>query len=83
MSNSPILSVKGVSKRFGGVHAIDNISLDLYPGEVLALAGDNGAGKSTLIKTISGVQRPDEGVILYGANQVRFEKPQQARDHGI
>lgn len=84
MSNSiPILSVKGVSKRFGGVHAIDNISLDLYPGEVLALAGDNGAGKSTLIKTISGVHRPDEGVILYGANEVRFEKPQQARDHGI
>jgi ABC-type sugar transport system ATPase subunit len=82
LSNSPILSVKGVSKRFGGVHAIENISLDLHPGEVLALAGDNGAGKSTLIKTISGVHKPDDGAISYSGNEVRFENPQQARDHG-
>jgi ABC-type sugar transport system ATPase subunit len=83
LSNSPILSVKGVSKRFGGVHAIENISLDLHPGEVLALAGDNGAGKSTLIKTILGVHKPDDGAISYSGNEVRFENPQQARDHGI
>jgi ABC-type sugar transport system ATPase subunit len=65
------------------VHALEKVSLDLHAGEVLALAGDNGAGKSTLIKTISGVHKPDEGVISYDGNPVTFENPQQARDHGI
>ena len=83
MKNSPILEVRELSKRFGGVHALEKVSLDLYPGEVLALAGDNGAGKSTLIKTISGVHKPDEGTISYDGNQVTFDNPQQARDHGI
>jgi len=53
MKSNPILEVRDISKRFGGVHALEKVSLDLYAGEVLALAGDNGAGKSTLIKTIS------------------------------
>ena len=79
----PILSVRGISKRFGGVHALENVSFDLFPGEVVALAGDNGAGKSTLIKAISGVHRPDEGTILYKGQQVAFENPRQARDLGI
>jgi len=83
MKNSPILEVRELSKRFGGVHALEKVSLDLHPGEVLALAGDNGAGKSTLIKTISGVHKPDEGTISYDGNQVTFDNPQQARDHGI
>jgi simple sugar transport system ATP-binding protein len=83
MKSSPILEVRELSKRFGGVHALEKVSLDLYPGEVLALAGDNGAGKSTLIKTISGVHKPDEGTISYDGNQVTFDNPQQARDHGI
>ena len=83
MKNSPILEVRELSKRFGGVHALEKVSLDLYPSEVLALAGDNGAGKSTLIKTISGVHKPDEGTISYDGNQVTFDNPQQARDHGI
>ena len=65
------------------MHALEKVSLDLHAGEVLALAGDNGAGKSTLIKTISGVHKPDEGVISYDGNPVTFENPQQARDHGI
>ena len=52
MKSNPILEVRDISKRFGGVHALEKVSLDLYAGEVLALAGDNG-GKSTLIKTIS------------------------------
>jgi simple sugar transport system ATP-binding protein len=83
MKSSPILEVRELSKRFGGVHALEKVSLDLYPGEVLALAGDNGAGKSTLIKTISGVHKPDEGTISYDSKQVTFDNPQQARDHGI
>jgi ABC-type sugar transport system ATPase subunit len=83
MSEQPILKVQGVSKRFGGVHALENVSLELYPGEVLALAGDNGAGKSTLIKIISGVHHPDEGTIWYSGSEVTFENPQKAREHGI
>jgi simple sugar transport system ATP-binding protein len=83
MKSSPILEVRELSKRFGGVHALEKVSLDLYPGEVLALAGDNGAGKSTLIKTISGVHKPDEGTISYDGKQVTFDNPQQARAHGI
>ena len=83
MRSSPILEVRELSKRFGGVHALEKVSLELHGGEVLALAGDNGAGKSTLIKTISGVHKPDEGIISYDGKPVTFENPQQARDHGI
>jgi ABC-type sugar transport system ATPase subunit len=79
----PLLEVRDISKRFGGVQALTNVSLTLYPGEVLALAGDNGAGKSTLIKTISGVHKPTTGTISYEGNLVTFENPQQARDQGI
>jgi ABC-type sugar transport system ATPase subunit len=83
MSEQPILQVQSVSKRFGGVHALENVSVDLFPGEVLALAGDNGAGKSTLIKIISGVHHPDEGKIWYNGAEVAFENPQKAREQGI
>lgn len=83
MSEQPILQVESVSKRFGGVHALENVSLDLFPGEVLALAGDNGAGKSTLIKVISGVHHADEGKMRYNGAEVTFENPQKAREQGI
>jgi ABC-type sugar transport system ATPase subunit len=83
MSEQPILQVQSVSKRFGGVHALENVSMDLYPGEVLALAGDNGAGKSTLIKIISGVHHADEGKLWYNGTEVTFENPQKAREQGI
>src|SRR6516225_9774887 len=83
MNEQPILQVQSVSKRFGGVHALENVSVDLFPGEVLALAGDNGAGKSTLIKIISGVHHPDEGKIWYNGAEVTFENPQKAREQGI
>jgi ABC-type sugar transport system ATPase subunit len=59
------------------------VSLDLFPGEVLALAGDNGAGKSTLIKVISGVHHADEGKMRYDGAEVTFENPQKAREQGI
>ena len=83
MSEGPVLTVNNVSKRFGGVHALNDVSLELFAGEVLALAGDNGAGKSTLIKIISGVHRPDEGTLWYNGAEAHFENPQQARAHGI
>ena len=79
----PVLSVRGISKRFGGVQALNNVSFDLRPGEVLALAGDNGAGKSTLIKCISGVHQPDEGDIRYRDNIVQMANPREARSLGI
>lgn len=79
----PVLSVRNLTKKFGGVTALSNVSFDLYPGEVLALAGDNGAGKSTLIKAVSGVHRPTEGEIIYKGVPRHFENPRQARDMGI
>src|SRR6202048_786951 len=82
-ASSPVLETENVSKRFGGVHALKEVSLTLHPGEVLALAGDNGAGKSTLIKIISGVHHPDGGSLRYGGKEIKFDNPQQARDCGI
>jgi ABC-type sugar transport system ATPase subunit len=80
---SALLEVENVSKRFGGVHALKEVSLTLYPGEVLALAGDNGAGKSTLIKIISGVHHADGGSLRYAGKEIKFDNPHQARDCGI
>ncbi|MCX7801688.1 MAG: ATP-binding cassette domain-containing protein [Meiothermus ruber] len=81
--SSPLLEVRGITKRFGGVTALSEVSFQVYPGEVLALAGDNGAGKSTLIKCISGVHQPEEGQILFGGREVRFHNPREARNAGI
>ncbi len=82
-TEAPILSVRGVTKHFGGVTALGGVSFDLHRGEVLALAGDNGAGKSTLIKAISGVHQPDEGEIVYRGEPVTLTNPRHARDIGI
>jgi len=79
----PLLRVENVSKRFGGVHALKEVSLTLYPGEVLALAGDNGAGKSTLIKIISGVHHSDGGSLWYAGKEIKLDNPHQARAYGI
>lgn len=81
--SEPILAVRGLSKRFGGVHALENVSFDLECGEVLALAGDNGAGKSTLIKAISGVHAPSAGEIRLRGEPVAFATPREAREAGI
>jgi simple sugar transport system ATP-binding protein len=82
-ATSPILSVRELSKHFGGVAALSQVSFDLHAGEVLALAGDNGAGKSTLIKMIAGVYRPDGGEIRFAGETVEFATPREARDRGI
>ena len=80
---TPLLSVDKISKRFGGTQASSNLSLELYPGEVLALAGDNGAGKSTLIKMIAGVHQPDSGQISYQGETISNRSPYEVRDLGI
>ena len=82
-ASMPILETRAISKRFGGVQALDRVSMKVHAGEVVALAGDNGAGKSTLIKTISGVYQPDDGEIVFQGVPTRFETPHHARDSGI
>ena len=79
----PILQVKDISKRFGGLVAVNRVSLEIYPGEVVGLLGDNGAGKSTLIKMISGVYRPDGGQVLLNGEVVSFATPLEARRRGL
>jgi ABC-type sugar transport system ATPase subunit len=79
----PLLHAANLTKRFGGLTAVDNVSLDVYPGEVVGLVGDNGAGKSTLIKMISGVYRPDEGEIDFGGQKMALNNPREARAVGI
>src|SRR5258707_3698563 len=79
----PILQVKDLYKHFGGLVAVDHVSLDVYPGEVVGLLGDNGAGKSTLIKMISGVYKPDGGQMLLNGEAVSFATPMEARRRGI
>ena len=79
----PLLRVNGVSKEFPGVKALDNISLEVYQGEVLCLAGENGAGKSTLIKVLSGIYFPEEGEIWFDGKQSNFKKPLDSLEAGI
>jgi fructose transport system ATP-binding protein len=79
----PILTARGLTKRYGKVTALDNCDFDLMPGEILAVIGDNGAGKSTLIKAISGAVIPDEGDIRLEGQQIQFRTPIEARQAGI
>ncbi|RWM18228.1 MAG: sugar ABC transporter ATP-binding protein [Mesorhizobium sp.] len=83
MTQEPILTARGLIKRYGRVTALNSCDFDLYPGEILAVIGDNGAGKSTLIKAISGAVIPDEGVIELDGKQVLFRSPIEAREAGI
>ncbi|MEO5756486.1 MAG: ATP-binding cassette domain-containing protein [Mesorhizobium sp.] len=83
MTQEPILTARGLVKRYGRVTALDNADFDLYPGEILAVIGDNGAGKSSLIKAISGAVTPDEGEILLEGKPIAFKSPMEAREAGI
>jgi simple sugar transport system ATP-binding protein len=80
---TPIMTVEGVSKYFGGVAALSDISLEVYAGEVLCLLGDNGAGKSTLIKILCGFHPPSSGTITYDGKPIVFKSPRDATDLGI
>lgn len=80
---TPVLSARGLVKRYGQVTALDGCDFEVMPGEILAVIGDNGAGKSSLIKALSGATVPDEGEILLDGSAVKFRSPLDARDHGI
>lgn len=82
-STGPLLTVRGIQKSYGGLRAIDNVSLDIERGEIVALVGDNGAGKSTFIRMICGALQPDGGEILIGGEPVEFRNPREANLAGI
>ena len=83
MSGEPILSARGLTKRYGRVVALDGADFDLHPGEILGVIGDNGAGKSTLIKALVGAVTPDDGEIKLEGKTVSFRSPSEARHAGI
>jgi branched-chain amino acid transport system ATP-binding protein len=80
---SELLSLRGVSKRFGGVDALSEVSFEVPDGEVLGVIGPNGAGKTTLLNCISGVFRPDEGEINFQGRQISGRRPHQVAELGI
>ena len=79
----PLLRMTGISKRFPGVRALDDVQLEVGRGEIHALLGENGAGKSTLLKILSGAQPPDSGEIVFGGEPVTFDSPHDAQRLGI
>jgi ABC-type sugar transport system ATPase subunit len=80
---TPLFQAINLTKRFGGLTAVDSTSLDVNVGEVIGLVGDNGAGKSTFIKMVAGVYQPDEGELFFEGRPVSFSGPREARDMGI
>ncbi len=81
--NSPILEVRNVSKSYGAVTALEDVSFSLHAGEVIGLVGDNGAGKSTLIKAISGVHQPTNGELILDGEARHWKSPHEAIEAGI
>ena len=79
----PVLSTRGLTKRYGGITALQDVELDLWPGEHAAIVGDNGAGKSTFVRMITGVERPSAGTIVFDGLEVDFDSPLAARNAGI
>jgi simple sugar transport system ATP-binding protein len=78
-----VLELANITKHFGAIHALDDVSLTIEPGEVVGLMGDNGAGKSTLVKIIAGNYRPSHGAIRMEGRELVFHRPVEARQHGI
>jgi D-xylose transport system ATP-binding protein len=81
--NTPLLEVRGITKRFGAVRALNGVDFRVMPGEVVGLVGDNGAGKSTLVKVISGIHPADEGEYLWKGSPQSVTTPHDATDLGI
>jgi D-xylose transport system ATP-binding protein len=80
---TPLLALHGISKRFGAVHALEDVDFECDAGEVVALVGDNGAGKSTLVKAIAGTQPADSGTVTFDGRPVKITSPQDATHLGI
>ena len=79
----PLVDMRDISMSFGGIHAVDHASIDLYDGEVMALVGHNGAGKSTLIKILSGAYQRDAGTIFIRGEEATIANPRDAKNYGI
>jgi D-xylose transport system ATP-binding protein len=79
----PLVEMRNIKIAFGGVHAVDNVSVDLYPGEVIGLVGGNGSGKWTLIRALSGARPADSGQILINGSPVTISNPRDAKGYGI
>ncbi len=82
-ATTPLVEMRDISIAFGGIKAVDDVSVDLMPGEVVGLLGHNGAGKSTLIKILSGAYRPDGGEIRVSGEKVSIDSPRDAKRYGI
>lgn len=80
---APLVEMRDISVSFGGVHAVDGVSVDLQAGEVVGLVGGNGAGKSTLMKALSGAHPPDSGQIFVNGELAHISNPREAKDYGI
>jgi len=83
MTDTPLLEMRGISKRFPGVVALDGVDLQIAPGEVVAVVGENGAGKSTLMKILGGVYQPDAGEIRLGGRPIKIHDVNNAIQLGI
>ena len=81
--STPLVEIKDISIAFGGIKAVDEASVDLFPGEVVAILGHNGAGKSTLIKVLSGAYKRDSGQIFINGDEAKIENPRDAKAYGI
>lgn len=82
-ARTPLVEMRNISIAFGGIHAVDDVSVDLHAGEVVALVGHNGAGKSTLIKILSGAYQRDSGTIFVNGEEAQISNPRDAKKYGI
>ncbi|HKG57271.1 MAG TPA: ATP-binding cassette domain-containing protein [Candidatus Limnocylindrales bacterium] len=82
-SGTPLVEMRNINVAFGGVHAVRDVSITLFPGEVVGIVGGNGAGKSTLMKVLSGAHPPDSGEILVNGERASMRSPRDAKHHGI
>jgi ribose transport system ATP-binding protein len=82
-ATEPLMRVRGICKQFPGTIALDNVSLDIWPGEIHAICGENGAGKSTLMNILSGALAPDKGEIFFAGKPINFHNPRDAQRYGI
>ncbi|HEY9565295.1 MAG TPA: ATP-binding cassette domain-containing protein, partial [Nocardioides sp.] len=83
MSTDAILQVNGLSKRFGGLKAVDDVSFDVARGQITALIGPNGAGKSTTFNLVTGHNKPDSGTVTFDGHDVTGKKPNVLADKGV